>query len=283
MAKHRDQGTRSYRGSADSVPGPRLRLRAVIAVLLLGGAAYAGFAGPLFRIHYIDARVPETCEAAVADSVPLESNLLLLDASAVESVISGDPLVADVAVRKVLPDTVKIETVLREGVLRVQSGDRYLEVDREGVAFRPAVGAALPLLGGVESVSHPGDKVSWDAVETALVWLDALPRYSLPPVVRVDYLGGGLCEMVLEDGRVVKTGDSSEADRKLAAAEAILAHWPEEIEYVDVAITTQPVVGEVQQPETDPSEETPNVAPSAEGTGDTDDSSDGQLITDAQL
>ena len=28
--------------------------------------------------------------------------------------------------------------------------------------------------------------------------------------------------------------------------------------------------------------ETPNVAPSVEGTGDTDDSSDGQLITDAQ-
>lgn len=249
----------------------------LFVVCLLGAAAYATLAGPFFRIRYIDARVPETSKAAVTQSVPLESNLLLFDPSDLEVVLAGDPLVDSVDVTKVLPDTVRVETVLREGVMRVQAGDKCLELDRKGVAFRLAVGSDLPLLRGVEGIERPGDAVPQEAIETALVWLDAAPRYSLPAISKVDYFGGGICNLVLDDGRLIKPGDTSEPDRKLAAAEAILSNWTADLEYLDVAVTTKPVVGTVpSEPPAEPADaDLPGSVPSEAHTGEADDASDG--------
>jgi cell division septal protein FtsQ len=249
-------------------------------VVFSGAAAYAALAGPFFRIECIDARVPESSRDAVARAVPLEANLLLFDTSEVTRVVASDPLVDAVTVDKVLPDTVRVETSLRTGLVRVRAGDQYFEADREGVAFRAAVGDELPLLTGVPPISRPGEMLEHEAIHTSALWLDALERYDVPRVVKIDYLGEGACNLALEDGRLIKLGDTREVDRKLAAAEAILAHWPGDMQYVDVAVTSQPVVGQIPAPE--PEDEGPGSPDGAE-TAEQADSPDGRVVTDAQL
>ncbi len=272
MSTHYQETRRPYRRSTANTRRRRGGLARVLILCTLAGAAYVALASPVFRIRYNDARVPDTSKTVVSHSVPLQSNLLLFDPARLEETIARDPLVASVTITKVQPDTVRVETVLRQGVMRVRAGEQFLEVDRQGVAFRCAVGKELPLLSGVDTVERVGDVVASDAIATALVWLDAVGRYSLPRVEEVEYIGDGVCSLVLEDRREVRPGDTSEVDRKLAAAEAILAYWRSDLEYVDVAIPTQPVVGRVVALET-PSGA--NGAPPPQDTGGTDHASDG--------
>lgn len=216
----------------------------LLAVVLIVACAYVLFVGPLFSIHEIDANVPPSSAEIAQAGVPLGANLLLFRTEPLESAIEADPLVESATVTRVLPHTVRIDTVLRKGCLRVEIAGASFEVDRNGVVFQAAAGDTLPLLYGADASVQLGGVVAKEAMDAVVPWLDALPRYDLPRVVKVHYLGDGKCNLALSDGRLVKVGTPANVDVKLAAAEALLARrWETAVEYVDVELWDQPVVG----------------------------------------
>jgi len=222
----------------------RARIRAFLGLLFLGAAAYAVFAGPLFQIEHIEVDAPPECRSLVEEGVPIGRNLFLFRTDALRDAVARHPVVESVSVTRVLPDTIAVTARPRVAcaTVRLTLGD--FEVDRHGVIFRAATGESLPRLAGSDGVNAGGGRVDPEGMAAIVPWLDALPRYALPPVAKVDYLGAGKCNLALADGRLVKLGSATDVDLKLAAAEALLAGPAREAEYVDMEVTNAGVIGE---------------------------------------
>jgi cell division septal protein FtsQ len=203
---------------------------------------------PAFRIRSVQADVPPSCLEIVNAAVPLDQNLLLFRRAPLLRSLRNDPLIADASVALVPPGTVKVTARLREAFMRVRLRHGTFDVDRQGVVFRASSDPALPLLVGASFSGELGGNVDPETMETVTRWLDAARRYSLPRIVKVEYTGGGKCNLALEDGRLLKAGVAERIDDKLAAAEALLGLSPRDQDYVDLELPDQPVIGWHRRP-----------------------------------
>ncbi len=231
------------RGAARRPARARSRLRAFLGLLFAGAAAYALFAGPVFRIQRIEADVPEECRPLVEDGAPLGRNLFLFPCEALRESVARHPIVASVTVTRVLPDTLRVVAEPRVACARIRLPLGDFDIDRNGVIFRAAAAGDAPLLVGADAVGALGGVVDAEVMEAVAPWLDALPRYALPPVSKIHYLGGRKCNLALADGRLVKLGRAEDVELKLAAAEALLAGPARGAEYVDMEVTNAGVIG----------------------------------------
>lgn len=226
---------------------------------VLGAGAWLVLGSPLLEIHHVEYAGPAQCREPAVAAVAPGSRLFTLRVQTIEKALADDPIVESVRLERALPDRVRIRVLPRQAFLRVRltgeetSGDWLC--DREGVIFAAAgEGDTVPLLMG----SGIGEIADWrvpaEALACCATWLAQAPIAGVPPIRKVLYRGDGMANLTLEGERLIKVGSTLEAERKLAAAKALLPKWPADGEYIDVELPEMSVIGRRKPPPPPPTE-----------------------------
>lgn len=146
-------------------------------------------------------------------------NLFSVNLAEVRSKLLGQPLIADVEITRLLPDTLSIRVVERIAIARVeQNGMPLLPVDREGHLMSPPAAVSLPLITGLaERGLAPGGRLHQSAARDAIRLLEIHGDARLSqavPVVSVDVSDPTFLLLTLRGGGRVQVG-RSELERRL--------------------------------------------------------------------
>ncbi|MEZ5180433.1 MAG: FtsQ-type POTRA domain-containing protein [Acidimicrobiales bacterium] len=207
----RDRGRRRLR-----------RVLALVAVLVVVGAAVAATRSPLLDVDRIVVRGVEGAQAEQvrdASGIALGDALVDLDAGAAARRIEQVPWVASATVARGWPDRVEVRVRARQPVAVAGTGRRAVQVDATGRAIAPAVeGGELPTVDA--AAPELGERVP-DGSRTAVAVLAGLPEDLRAEVAEV---GGGArdLELVLRDGIEVAWGDDGQQTAKADALAALL-------------------------------------------------------------
>lgn len=229
---------------------PWWRRRRVVAVLaglvvlaVLAGVGWLALYSRVLDVRTIQVRgagpgpgqvLPATVRRAAA--VPTGGPLARLDTRAVAGRVLQLPGVADVAVSRHVPHTVRLVVTERVpvAVLSSSDGQRRL-VDASGAVWAPAGAfpSGLPVLVDRNGTMDAATVTAAVAVSTTLPGdLRSRVRELLAP-------SADQVALVLGDGRVVVWGDGGAADRKARVATALLGAT--RARYLDVSVPDAPV------------------------------------------
>lgn len=126
---------------APPVPARRRRRRRVALASALGVGAlwWIGWHSPVTVVEHVVVDSPRGISAQairLASGISAADHVPSVDAEAVRrSIMSAIPAVADVAVQRSLPHTVRLEVASRTPLAAVRSGAGYLVMDADGVIF----------------------------------------------------------------------------------------------------------------------------------------------------
>jgi len=148
---------------------PRFKgwLAIFIVISLFTLLIYIVFFSHLFDIKYVEVvgyQNPEKIKEAVWEQSGegrLKNNIILFNKQTLRSTLSGDPLLADVYVRKILPNKLVVEiTESRPSLIWSTKGDNYL-IDERGAVLGKATTEKLPqVFDSADIVIARGDKVA---------------------------------------------------------------------------------------------------------------------------
>ncbi|HRW36607.1 MAG TPA: FtsQ-type POTRA domain-containing protein [Aquihabitans sp.] len=208
----RDRGRRRLR-----------RVLALVAVLVVAGAALAATRSPLLDVDRVVVRGvtgDQADQVREASGVVRGDALVDVDPGAASRRIRQVPWVASATVVRRWPDGVELRVQARRPVAVAGTGTAAVQVDATGRALAPAVETTdLPTLDA--AAPELGARVS-GAARTAVAVLAALPDDLRGEVAEV---GGGArdLELVLRDGIEVAWGDDGQQTAKADALAALLS------------------------------------------------------------
>jgi cell division protein FtsQ len=173
-------------------------------------------------------------QISFAAQVPLGGPLARQDLEAIAERTTTLPPVESVAVTRDWPSTIRITVVERRPVLAVRQPDGYVVIDKSGVAYQTKhVMPPEVLLAEV----GPGDAPLLS--EVAIVAI-ALPKKLRGMVDRITAGNRDSIVLVLESGRTVTWGSSSDSELKAQVARALLKKKPKSS--IDVSSPHNPAV-----------------------------------------
>jgi len=217
----------------------------VLGVVVVAGVAAGVAFSPILDVESVEVvgvppeRVPAVERAAGIDvGEPILGFLPGRAAARVRSL----PWVADAAVVRDLPGTVRIEVVARVAVGWVEAGGRVLLVDDEGRVIEKASAAprGVPRLSGVADVAPVGGEIRPRAVAAAAGALGAELRLRIGDLA---YSDGALTAQVAF-GPQLRFGSPERIALKARVAAAVLAALgTRPVTYVDVSVPAAPVSG----------------------------------------
>lgn len=157
----------------------------------------------------------ERAEEVLAYAALVPGTPLLSVATAeVAERVQQHPFVASATVRRVPPDAVVVDVVMRSPVAALSAGELYL-VDAEGHVMKSARagdGLDLPVITGLgaEGLAAADDRTA-GSLRGALLRIDAHARAGRPggPLAEVAVVAGAGFELVFEDGLRVRVGDDA--------------------------------------------------------------------------
>ncbi len=200
----------------------RWSLRLAGAVLLLAGALWFLWAGPVLAIDTVQVDGAGTLsaeEVRKAAGIDVGVPLLRVDVEDVEARVARLPQIASVEVTRGWPRSVVITVVERVPVAVVGEAGRRSLVDADGVLFDTITGAAPPGVVPLEVASPgPGDPATMAALE-ALV---ALPGNVRDEVDGAAVTGPEDITLTLTDGTLVHWGGPTESAKKASVLTTLL-------------------------------------------------------------
>lgn len=224
--------------------GP-LRPAAPRSAVLVGAVLVAGLYGflasPLFAIREVRVRgVDEPVARRIATRLAWRrgANLLEVEARDAAAAAADEPRVLGVRLVRRLPSTLEVVAIRREPVAQALSGQRLLDVDRQGVVLGAAERPGeLPVITGAVAVgeeleaARPGPAALVEAAALAAYLREALGArlegiHVDPSGERWVYLGG---RVVVRWGAPAGWGEgrTGEADaRRLKVLQALLGELP---------------------------------------------------------
>jgi cell division protein FtsQ len=173
-------------------------------------------------------------QISFAAQVPLGVPLARQDLEAIAERTTTLPPVESVAVTRDWPSTIRITVVERRPVLAVRQPDGYVVIDKSGVAYQTK--HVMPPEVMLTEVS-PGDAPLLS--EVAIVAI-ALPKKLRGMVDRITAGNRDSIVLVLDSGRTVTWGSSSDSELKAQVARALLKRKPKSS--IDVSSPHNPAV-----------------------------------------
>ena len=208
---------------------PRVPLRLLVALLLLGALGYGGWTwlrdSSLAAVRDVEISGTTSSEEpkvrAALDAAARDMTTLHVREDALRSAVAQYSSVAAIEVRADFPHTLKIRVIEHTPVAVLVSGDREIAASGDGLVLRGVVADGdLPVI----KVDAPptGERVGNANTRTALTIAAAAPDALRR---RVDRLWTGPRGMMLAlvDGPDLIFGDASEARRKWLSAARVLA------------------------------------------------------------
>lgn len=191
-------------------------------------------------VHQLSGR-----DVVAAAGIRKGQNLLLMPKAAVERRVGYLPLVEKVRVRRVLPDTVRVEVTERRATAVLKVGGKSVLVDRWKVPFRTVRPGERPTLRVISTTSpqrmHLGEPLRSPAVDVGFECLNlAAKRLPETTGVAVD----AHLDMCLNIGAFeIRLGQPDQLREKIELVGALLQQKPEILaagEYLDVSVPANP-------------------------------------------
>jgi cell division protein FtsQ len=232
------RNTRKGRKARRSRRRKVLAFTSIALVLALLGASvwsvYFSTALVTKRVSVIGTHDLTPMQVSFAAQVPLGVPLARQNLDAIAERTTTLPPVESAAVTRDWPSVIRITVVERRPVLAVRQPDGYVVVDKSGVAFqtKPVMPPKV-LLAEV----NPGDAPLLS--EVAIVAI-ALPKKLRGMVDRITAGNRDSIVLVLESGRTVTWGSSSDSELKAQVATALLKRKPKSS--IDVSSPHNPAV-----------------------------------------
>lgn len=224
---------------------PLRNLLAVVAVAVVPTALLTTPHLAVGKVEVVGAHELSGRDVVAVAGIRKGQNLLLVPKAAVERRVSYLPVVEKVRVRRVLPDTVRVEVTERRAAAVLRIGDKSVLVDRSKVPFRTVRPGERPALRVISTISpqrvHLGEPLRSPAVDAGFECLNLASR-RLPETtgVAVDaHLGMCLNIGALE----IRLGQPDQLREKIELAGALLQQKPEILatgEYLDVSVPASP-------------------------------------------
>lgn len=219
----------------------RRSLRAGAGLLLLAGALWFLWSGPVFAVGTVQvdgAGALSEREVRTAAGIEVGTPLLHVDVEDVEARVARLPQIASVEVTRGWPRTVVVTVAERVPVAVVGEAGRRSLVDADGVLFDTITGPAphgvVPL-----EVADPGPDDP--ATEAALEALVALPAAVRDVIESAAVSAPEEITLTLEDGTLVQWGGPAESATKASVLTALLERVDDgEIDPADVIDLSTP-------------------------------------------
>ena len=209
---------------------------ALVLALLVAGAWSVYFSTALVtkRVSVVGTHDLTPMQVSYAAQVRIGVPLARQDLDAIAERTTTLPPVESAAVTRDWPNTIRIAVVERKPVLAVRQPDGYVVVDKSGVGFQTK--SVMPpevLLAEV----NPGDAPLLS--EVAIV-ASALPKKLRGTVDRITAGNRDSIVLILESGRTVTWGSSSDSELKAQVVTALLKRKPKSS--IDVSSPHNPAV-----------------------------------------
>ena len=208
---------------------PRVPLRLLVALLVLGALGYGGWTwlrdSSLAEVRDVEITGASSSEEpkvrAALDAAARDMTTLHVREDALRSAVAQYASVAAIEVKADFPHTLKIRVIENTPVAVLVSGDREIAASGDGLLLRGVVADSdLPV---IKTAAPPtGDRVGNLNTRTALTIAAAAPEALRR---RIDRLWTGPRGMMLAlvDGPDLIFGDASDARRKWLSAARVLA------------------------------------------------------------
>ncbi|MEV0169694.1 cell division protein FtsQ [Streptomyces sp. NPDC050803] len=238
---------------ARRVRPPRLRtiiVLAVVLVLLGAGGAWVLYGSNWLRVERVSVsgtRVLTPAQVREAADVPVGSPLVSVDTDGIEARLRRKlPRIDTVDVVRSWPHGIGLKVTERTPVLIVQKGEKFVEVDDEGVRFATVSEAPKGVPALELTVSRSGsaaaslrrfgeDRLVREAVRVA----GAVPAAVAHRTRTVKVRSYDDISLVLTDGRAVAWGSAEKGAAKARTLTALMKASPD-ARYFDVSVPTAP-------------------------------------------
>jgi cell division protein FtsQ len=236
--KKHPRSTRTGRKARRSRRRKVLAFTSIALVLALLGVSvwsvYFSTALVTKRVSVIGTRDLTTMQVSFAAQVPLGVPLARQDLDAIAERTTTLPPVESAAVTRDWPSSIRITVVERRPVLAVRQPDGYVVVDKSGVAYqtKPMLPPAVLL-----AEINPGDA---PLLSEAAIVATALPKKLRGKVDRITAGNRDSIVLILESGRTVTWGSSSDSELKAQVVTALLKRKPKSS--MDVSSPHNPAV-----------------------------------------
>ncbi len=229
MIVKRDRGGVTPRGPHRRLGAIRRWLRSLVAVVVLLGLVGASlwvWRSPAFEVSKIEVEGSRRVSAeAVAASTGLAgANMFTADlAHAEEDIYAGLPLIQSVTIERDWPRTIRVTVVERQPWGTWEQGGVKYTIDRDGVVLAVAPGPeSAPLIRSSEPGSRlQGDRVDYQAIESAAQIYASLPAALGTAVTEVAFIAGKGVQVTTADGQSALFGDSSSIPYKISVWSAL--------------------------------------------------------------
>jgi cell division protein FtsQ len=187
------------------------------------------------RVSVIGTHGLTPMQVSFAAQVPLGVPLARQDMDAIAERTTSLPPVESAAVTRDWPSTIRITVVERKPVLAVRQPDGYAVVDKSGVAYqtKPVMPPEV-LLAEVDAGDAP-------LLSEVAIVANSLPKKLRGMVDRITAGNRDSIVLVLESGRTVTWGSSSDSELKAQVARSLLKRKPKSS--LDVSSPHNPAVG----------------------------------------
>lgn len=236
VSGRRARPRRSGQRSPALVRRSRRRLLAALYAAMLVEVIVALLTSPMFAVRRVEVRGHKGItarEGAVllrAAALPRMTNWFRAPVGPLSRRVSALPYVAAVQIHRRLPYTIEVAVQIRQpyAILRTPSG--LYELDRAGVAIRPARRGLVGRLPDVEAQSPMRLRLGAPAldfgVEGALAIEEAAARDNLVRIARIEVDSGDNLCLNMVDGLLVLLGKSDDLNTKLSRLHSLYAHEP---------------------------------------------------------
>lgn len=222
-----------------------------VLLLLLGiQLVMAACTSPLFYIRnkrVIGNRIVPKSDVLSRIKIANDANIFLVDKITIVSGIKKNPIVNDVRIYRLLPETLIIRIIERKPMFVLSTGEKLYEVDRFGIPFRSVKNAysALPVISCNVPCVIVGKRPNSSVFNTAMKCLLLAKEKKK---FRVEKLtvdqSQNLC-LNVRDGYQVKLGQPDRIEEKLDIAARAVEQIPEfrqHGEYIDVSCPEAPAI-----------------------------------------
>jgi len=209
---------------------------AMLALVALG--SWAVWWSPLLdvrRVEIVGARHVSAAEIRATAAVPMGRPLARLDSAGITHRVESISRIADVAVARRWPHTVRIIVEERTAAVAVPGTGGFVLLDGTGFAFETvgARPAGVPLVVGANAATLGADRV--DAVVETLA---AIPPAVRAKVTEVAAPSAETVALTLRDGAHIMWGSAQDGARKAVVLTALLRT---RARYYDVSVPEAPI------------------------------------------
>jgi len=214
-------------------------IAAAVFVVLIG--AFELYHSGLFNVTKVEItgnKAVPAAKIAQVCNVDQETNLLSVSTEDIRNKLLKEPWIKDVAVKRALPHTLKVELVERMPAVLISFGGKFYLVDEDlfVVAERQyADGANVPTVTDLPVAKiKVGDKLMNESLDNAVKCLKSMDPELRKTIVLISAPSVDKLSLYNKDNMEILYGEAKQADQKNKVLQSILKEQGRQVIFIDI-------------------------------------------------